>query len=432
MLDFVVEQREACTFLTCSLEEKQLDSTVSGMLLRNNIEGLLPYSAAQVDGRRIISYNITSKIPLKQYFSRPVRRNTLLQVMLGILDGVDHAKEYLIRQSDLVFDPEYIYISVSDGMPFLLCLPVAQDNAGPDLLAFFRELLFKTVFDEHEDRSYVAELISIMNQPAGGSYRQFHDRLKKMLDGAPGKEQLAPRPQAGPAPVQSAPPQQRPQPAPQQPPRPQPVPPQPQPEPEKKKGLFGGKREKKPSAPKKERKQKAGAAPQPDLGFQVPGMETPVAQQAEVSSPAPERAPAPTAQPQNAARPVYQTAPAGGVPVVDLVSEETVVMGAGSSAVAGKPWLIRLHTGTAQPVDRLPYRLGKEPSYADFCITGNAAVSRSHADIQQDEQGYWLTDNNSKNHTYVDGKRLVPGQPCQVFHGTHFFLANEEFVFELR
>ena len=113
MVAFHVEQQGECTFLTCTVEEDALDSVVSGMMARNSINGLLPYSTAQINGTRVCSYNITSQVSLKQFFSRPVTQRTLTKVMLGILNTVETAKEYLIQQSDILFDSEYIFVSVS-------------------------------------------------------------------------------------------------------------------------------------------------------------------------------------------------------------------------------------------------------------------------------------------------------------------------------
>lgn len=422
MTGFKKEQRGENTFLTYAVEEDNLDSVLSGMLLRNHIPGLLAYSSAQVDRDRICSYNITSKVTLKQYFSHPVNRERLLKVFMGILNTVTEAEEYLIRQSDLLFDSEYIYVSVSDGMPALLCLPVKREAEGADMFAFFRQIMFEANFDEKEDRGYVAELISFMKRPEATRYSEFRRYLEGMSRPnrpAPSRE-FRPAPKPAPQPVSAAPS------SPVESPREEPK--EKAEEGKKRFGLFGG--------GKKEKKEKKGKEPKPakekrsGLGFSVPGMETeePVGRKEEnrAAEPVPVGGPGPAPRPEPA-RP-------SPVAVVDLTSEETVVMGSGGILGGkGTPWLVHLRTGTAQPVDRFPFRIGKERSYVDFCVTGNAAVSRSHADIQSDEQGgFWLIDNNSKNHSYIDKERLLPGQPYPLLPGAHFFLANEEFVFELR
>ena len=37
-----------------------------------------------------------------------------------------------------------------------------------------------------------------------------------------------------------------------------------------------------------------------------------------------------------------------------------------------------------------------------------SGVSRQHATIRRDDQGYWITDLDSRNGTYVDGEKVGP------------------------
>ena len=429
MVAFHVEQQGECTFLTCTVEEEALDGVVSGMMVRNSINGLLPYSTAQINGSRVCSYNITSQVSLKQFFSRPVTRRTLMKVMLGILNTVETAKEYLIQQSDLLFDSEYIFVSVSSGLPALLCLPVEKDATSLDMLSFFRHLLFTTSFDEHEDRSYVAELITFMNQPAVRRYSEFRNFLEGMLNQAEKpatsanfdsglsdhSENIGPTEQF---PVQeqsysiAAPPAQK-----------------------NKIGFFARLRKKKDKSPGQ---QIGSSMPPSAVGYHVPGLNVPYPESSEVNIPVPqicqEHIEQEPKQPQ-----IVQDRSVDVIPydinVVDLVSDETVVVhnrNGTALGTSGTPWLTQIRTGKESPIHHMPYRIGKEPSYVDFCVTGNAAVSRSHADIHENETGYFITDNNSKNHTFMDGRCLTPGQPYPLIPGAHFFLANEEFIFEIR
>lgn len=45
----------------------------------------------------------------------------------------------------------------------------------------------------------------------------------------------------------------------------------------------------------------------------------------------------------------------------------------------------------------------------------------------------FIEDNNSKNHTYVDGVRLEPGQPpVKLAHGSKIRLGDEELEFYIQ
>jgi FOG: FHA domain len=66
----------------------------------------------------------------------------------------------------------------------------------------------------------------------------------------------------------------------------------------------------------------------------------------------------------------------------------------------------------------------------DYCIKDNSAVSRSHADILRKENGYVIVDNNSLNHTFVNGIQLVPQDQMLLADGAVVMLADEEFEFK--
>lgn len=76
-------------------------------------------------------------------------------------------------------------------------------------------------------------------------------------------------------------------------------------------------------------------------------------------------------------------------------------------------------------------KMGKESDYVDFYIGNNPTISRSHADIVCEDGKYYIRDNNSKNHTYVNGQQIVPGTLVQLENNTEIKLSNEVFVFQL-
>ena len=59
----------------------------------------------------------------------------------------------------------------------------------------------------------------------------------------------------------------------------------------------------------------------------------------------------------------------------------------------------------------------------------NSAISRSHADIYTRNDGYYITDNASLNHTYVNGVMLMAHQQMLLTNGSIIQLADEVFEF---
>ena len=93
------------------------------------------------------------------------------------------------------------------------------------------------------------------------------------------------------------------------------------------------------------------------------------------------------------------------------------------------PYLERLRTGERISIDKPCFRIGKERSYADFHISHNNAVSRSHADIITRAERFYIIDRNSSNKTRIYGGIIAPETEVEIYPGTKIRLADEEFLF---
>lgn len=196
----------------------------------------------------------------------------------------------------------------------------------------------------------------------------------------------------------------------------------------------------------KEAKKKGGnAAPAansvPASGFAVPGQQAqpPVQQsgvqwssvQAQVQQPA-QPAFQSSVQPQLSPAQSFSGSDNFGDTVVmgaEGFSEDTVVIGDAIAASAIKPYLLRSSNNERILLDRPIFHIGKERSYVDYCISGNPTISRSHADFINRNGQFFIVDNNSTNHTYINGEMIPSNTEIPLSHGTKIRLSNEEFEF---
>lgn len=95
------------------------------------------------------------------------------------------------------------------------------------------------------------------------------------------------------------------------------------------------------------------------------------------------------------------------------------------------PTLYRVLTEETISLNKPVFRLGKEKSYVDYFVTNNVAVSRSHADIITRNNGYFVKDLNSKNHTYINGREIPVLTETSISDGDMLRLGNEEFIFRM-
>lgn len=67
----------------------------------------------------------------------------------------------------------------------------------------------------------------------------------------------------------------------------------------------------------------------------------------------------------------------------------------------------------------------------NFCIADNKAISRVHATIIYRDSEYYIRDENSTNHSYLNDRMLEPRQEEMLQNGDVIKLADEEFDFRI-
>lgn len=121
----------------------------------------------------------------------------------------------------------------------------------------------------------------------------------------------------------------------------------------------------------------------------------------------------------------------GETTVLSMEVGETTILSQDMQNDAGIPeraaYIIRKKNGDKRLIHKSEFKIGKEASYVDFCIEDNSSVSRTHANIIRENGKFYIMDNNSTNHTYVDNKIVMPGEKIELFHASQIRLADEEF-----
>ncbi|MCM1271987.1 MAG: FHA domain-containing protein, partial [Clostridium sp.] len=96
------------------------------------------------------------------------------------------------------------------------------------------------------------------------------------------------------------------------------------------------------------------------------------------------------------------------------------------------PHMVRKKTGETINITKSEFSIGKSKTKADYSIEDNPAISRVHCIIVQKEGVNYIKDNNSTNHTYLNGVELAPGKEHLLKNKTLVQMGDEEFVFLLR
>ena len=110
---------------------------------------------------------------------------------------------------------------------------------------------------------------------------------------------------------------------------------------------------------------------------------------------------------------------------------ETTVLGEENYQNKISPYLIRVKNNEKISINKAMFRIGKERSYVDYFIDDNTYISRGHANILCKDGRCYIVDNNSRNHTYVNGEMITSGNEVELKNGDTIKLANEAFEFKI-
>lgn len=396
--NFTYENQEASSFLVYQLrKEEQLDTVGMGMLSNNQIPHILPVLYTQINENRYLRYAVPSRIPLDSFLDGMVSRERLLNVLTSICEAIEESQAYMLDSSMLVLDKRYIFANVTTGEVAMVYLPVLEQTKDNfELCDFFKKIMFGTQFDSSEDCSYIATIINQLNKNGNFLVTDFKKMLQTLQNqGAKEShqekvsmsDQRKPReiPRPVPRPKKAA-----------EPPKPVPLSP------------------------------KVEVPTRPEPVFKKPEIQT------DADSKKSKGSVLSVIAVPNRKYEESGFANFGETSVLNSDIGQTTVLGSNAEETEKtSAFLIQKKNGNRIKVDKLLFRIGKEKSFVDYWVSDNTAVSRSHADILNHEGNYYIRDNNSTNHTYLNGTMLTSNQEYSVKNGDQIVLGNEAFEFTL-
>ena len=433
------ENKGAATFLVCELQPgDQLEGVSLRALAGGLLQGFAAASFSQVGATRYIHYDVTGKTPFFRLMKEPVTKKVLLGALNGIADALLSAEANQVDPGTIILDPAHVLTDVNTGETVMICMPLVAFRPGQTAGMLYNFILSNARLDNAEDAGFVAQL------------QEF---LKSNPDPAPAamKEELGKAEAAVSAPAESAmpvvaPPEQI---VPEQPAQPMQ---QPQPQTDKPMSMFRLLDYHQEQAAREQAAREQAAreqAAREQAAREQAAREQAAREQAAREQAAREQAAREQAAREQAAReqaeqkkkampkfdfaiPGVQEAPVPVQPAAmpSVSPDDTTVVEAGQVTNA-HAYLVRLKTGERAPITKSFFRIGKEKSYVDYCISDNSAISRAHAYIVNKDGEYFLADTHSTNHTYINGGMISPDVETRLFHGAKVHFANEEFEFKL-
>lgn len=357
----------------------RIDNLTLGMMVNNDIEGFLPVQPVQVENDRYFRYDITGLVTMKEYLGEYVKKDRLLKVFYGIANTIRESSEYMINWTSFSLERKEIYVNPENGDVRLLCLPLLTVINDGNICNFFKNVLFSLQFDLDENGDYVGKLITFLN-PKSYTLDKFIYELEDML-GLEHKEVVEEEDEEDEEDTTV--------------------------EAETEEDKSDADVEKEPAEDTEQE-----AANDDDTEIQ-PELEENIAE---------------TSDEVIDEKVTEETIEIDEVSGKDAETEEVPPT---VSKPEIEPYLIRLSNNQEIKIDKDSFYIGKDEKNVDYCISDNLAIDDKHAYIIRHGKEYFVVDNNSKNHTYLN--RVLIGTDEEIFipHGAQLRFADEDFEFRM-
>jgi pSer/pThr/pTyr-binding forkhead associated (FHA) protein len=90
---------------------------------------------------------------------------------------------------------------------------------------------------------------------------------------------------------------------------------------------------------------------------------------------------------------------------------------------------VRERNGEKIYIEKDEFKIGKSKLHADYAIENNNAISRIHVVVLKRNGACFLKDNNSTNGTYIEGRKVQPGEEILLKDEMKVKFGDEEFTF---
>ena len=138
------------------------------MMAQNQIDGILRFQIRQMDDGVRFYYEITSKQPLARILeNRSIQTEEIWKLMIGIFGVLERMEAFLLSESSILLEPEYLYVN-SDTFRVWLCLIPGLKRKFPEDFSRFLEYLLEKV--DHQDKESVVLAYSLYQETRKENY----------------------------------------------------------------------------------------------------------------------------------------------------------------------------------------------------------------------------------------------------------------------
>lgn len=418
--NFSLENNSNCCYLVYKIDNiEKIDKVEHNMITNNKIDGLLAINYSSIDDKYFYKYDITSKVSLERYITGCNDRDKIVKILVNTLKIFIEIKDFLILKEHIILDENYIFVDVSDGSLHFICLPIYDNNTyKSNLKTYINNVISKLSFEDFENKNLIYLLKDVINKEDLIDIKEVLNVLKNINHNKKITKQ----------------------------------------ERHEEIDKFD-KEEKKVEIEcdilNNTQKRNIKKLNEDKIDFLVPGQEEKVKIKKDKNKnknkskidlknifKVPKNDKKSVVKENNQVikhekneddrKNKNETYNHTVVIKSSNSSEQTSLLHALNSGLYPiMPYLIRKKNSEKINITSDLFRIGKEIDYVDYAIKDNNTISRAHADIIKINKDYYIQDNNSKNHTYVNDNMVSDGQAVKLEHNYEIKLSNELFIFKL-
>lgn len=176
-MEVYYERQMRHNYLIIKQENSYEESYESQMLMANTIDGLLKFRFRQTENGVLYYYEITSKQPLTRLLEgRWIGKDEIAGLIASIARILERIECYLLQESQILLEPEYIYVTPED-FKIYLCVVPGRKIDFPKAMEQLLQYILKKV--DHKEKDSVLLAYRLYQE----SQKEFYgmDNLLKWL-----------------------------------------------------------------------------------------------------------------------------------------------------------------------------------------------------------------------------------------------------------
>ncbi|RGY97352.1 DUF6382 domain-containing protein [Clostridium sp. AM58-1XD] len=167
-------------YLIIRPDRQDQDFYEAHMMVSNVIEGLLKFHIKYAEEEKLYYYEITSRQPLNRLLeNRGMKAGEIRKLISGISAVLEKMEQYLLREEGILLEADYIYIETDTYQVYLCFIPGRQGNFPEDMKKLLQYLLGKI---DHRDKEGVVLAYGLFQESQKDNYG-MKDLLKVLFGG---------------------------------------------------------------------------------------------------------------------------------------------------------------------------------------------------------------------------------------------------------